>query len=250
MGNAFANLKRSCEYLWAFSTSRAVAAEHKDLEAANQALEEAELERKLEEETKRQSELKAQQEWERKSEAEKLKKETFEKVHVQVESELKELRKTLEQLSTELQQPTIKVELWPEDAEAPFTRLDDYVHETMYALLMWLSARDWRDKNSALPKDKSLDAEGGEQLKSGQPKITMGSLMFYLKSPHIKQRKKYLLHVERILRSHGLSLFEVDQEADTRALAGYFNILDKRKIQAEQEKKQQAEFRSTWRAYV
>ena len=58
----------------------------------------------------------------------------------------------------------------------------------MYALLKWLGSQ---------PQYKV---------------ITMGQLMFFLKSPHIKQRKRFILEVERILRSVGLSIFEKNLE--------------------------------------
>jgi hypothetical protein len=102
----------------------------------------------------------------------------------------------------------------------------------------------------------------------------MGQLMFYLKSPHIKQRKKYVLHVERILRDQGLSLFETELsvrhlpddtrhpptvgltsfapwQRDTRELASYFDQVAKREAQAKDHaNKDTAKIRSTWRAYM
>lgn len=104
--------------------------------------------------------------------------------------------------------------------------MDDYVHETMYTLLMWLSTK---------PEFKT---------------VTMGQLMFFLKSPHIRQRKKYILSVERILRTAGLSVFEKDQQAKATELASYFSLTDKR-ISQSKELKRLAEIeeqRSTWHA--
>jgi hypothetical protein len=77
----------------------------------------------------------------------------------------------------------------------------------MFALLMWLYSK---------PEFRT---------------ITMANLMFFLKSPHIHERKKYIFVVERILRENGYSLFETQQTADTEELAACFNIVHKRVAQ-------------------
>jgi len=75
----------------------------------------------------------------------------------------------------------------------------------------------------------------------------MSQLLFFLKSPHVKSRKKFILSVERILRSQGYSIFEKDQTARCLDLAPAFNIVEKRTYQASVGlKREELAHRSTW----
>lgn len=222
MGNTATNVQRVCHSLWILSTSRTVQ-ENETIQQANarETLEDAE--KKYVFEIKRLQDAAAErlkEDQEKRLKEDKHKLEAFEKVRSNVTVELRELRRSIQQLSTDMEKPMQEIEKPTEDHIRPYTRLDDYVHETMYALLTWLAAK-----------------EGLEQ-------ISMGQLMFFLKSPHIKQRRKFVLAVERIVRSIGLSIFEKDVIADTRKLAITFDVMAKRKTQAQNKLKILREIRA------
>jgi hypothetical protein len=66
----------------------------------------------------------------------------------------------------------------------------------MHALLVWLATK-----------------------KDYQP-LSMAQLLHFLKSPYIKQQRKFVLKVERILREAGLSLFESKATVGSRLAGG------------------------------
>lgn len=212
MGNAPSSVRRTCRSLWNFSTSTSLAREEEELTV------EQRLVADQEERFKREQELRLLEE--------RRKREVQDKVTNKVSLELQELRQTIELLSKDLQAPGGEFAPVSDDHKKQYSRMDDYVHETMYTLLMWLSTR---------PEFKV---------------VTMGQLMFFLKSPHIRNRKKYILSVERILRAAGLSIFEKEQSAKATELASYFSLTDKRITQSKELKRlhEIEEQRSTWHA--